>query len=254
MAARVHVLGCGDAFGAGGRAQTCLLVEASGRRILVDCGTDALASMRRAGVRPESVEGLAITHLHGDHFGGLPFLLLHARHVAGHPSGIHVVGPPGVQAKTLAALEALYEGATGSLDSSSSERPLVRFEEYAPRVPFTLGPARVTAWPVVHSPRLACHGLRLEVDGRVIAYSGDTAWSDVLLDLSADADLFIVECQAWTAAPPGHLAFDELKAHLPSFGARRIVLTHMGEEMLAGAPRVTDDRVLVARDGLELEV
>jgi ribonuclease BN (tRNA processing enzyme) len=251
---RVHLLGSGDAFGSGGRDQACVLVEVSGRRILIDCGATALVSMRRVGVRPESIEAVVLTHLHGDHFGGVPFLLLHARHVARFPSAVHVAGPPGTQAKTLAALDALYEGARRSIEELTGDRQLARFEDYRPRLPFILGPATVTALEVSHSERLACHGLRLEAEGRVIACSGDTAWTDTLRELADGADLFIVECQAWTAAPPGHLAFDELMAHLPELGARRVVLTHMGESMLARASEVVDERVIVARDGLELQI
>jgi ribonuclease BN (tRNA processing enzyme) len=220
----------------------------------VDCGADALVSMRRCGVEPESIEAVAVTHLHGDHFGGLPFLLLHARHVARPPSAIRVVGPRGIEARTLAALDALYDHASESLANPSTGEPLARFEEYAAGVPFALGPGSAVAFPVVHSDRLACHGLRLEVGGRLVAYSGDTAWTETLLDLGRDADLFIVECQAWAAPPPGHMAFEDLHRRLPSLSATRLLLTHMGEAMLERAERVADDRVLVARDGLVVEL
>jgi ribonuclease BN (tRNA processing enzyme) len=254
MPVRVHVLGCGDAFGSGGRAQTCLLVEALGRRVLIDCGATALVSMRRFGVAPESVEAVALTHLHGDHFAGLPFLLLYARHVARHPSGVHIAGPRGVQARTVAAFDALYEGAGQSIAALSGEGAPARFEEYTAGVPLGLGPATVTPLRVVHSEKSECFGVRLEVEHRVIAYSGDTEWTGALLDLARGADLFIVECQAWTGPPPGHLAFDELRRHLPDLGARRILLTHMGEPMLARAAEIADNRVLVARDGMILEL
>jgi ribonuclease BN (tRNA processing enzyme) len=254
VAVRVHVLGCGDAFGSGGRAQTCVAIEASGRRVLVDCGADALVSMRRSGIAPETIEAVAVTHLHGDHFGGLPFLVLHARHVARHPQGVHVAGPRGVQARAVAALDALYEGAGHLLAAPPGSEPLVRFEEYTAGVPFALGAARATALPVAHSGTLACHGIRLELEGRVIAYSGDTSWTDTLLDLARGADVFIVECQAWDTPPPGHMGFDDLRRHLPALDARRVLLTHMGEPMLARAAEAIDDRVLAARDGLVMEL
>jgi ribonuclease BN (tRNA processing enzyme) len=254
MAVRVQVLGSGDAFGSGGRAQTCFLVEAAGRRVLIDCGATALVSMRRFGVLPESIEAVVLTHLHGDHFGGVPFLLHYARHVARRPWDLHIAGPQGTQARTLGALDALYVDAGRSMEALQGRGVLARFEEYVPGVRFAVGPAQATALRVVHSDKQPCHGVRLDIEGRVVAYSGDTEWTETLVDLADGADLFIVDCQAWTDPPPGHLAFDELRRRLPALRAKRLLLTHMGEPMRARAPEVADDRVLVADDGLVVEV
>ena len=65
-------LGTGDAFGSGGRFNTCFLVERSEASLLIDCGASSLIAMRRFGVDPNSIAAILISHLHGDHFGGLP--------------------------------------------------------------------------------------------------------------------------------------------------------------------------------------
>lgn len=76
---RIRFLGSGDAFGSGGRLQTCIHVEGGGTQFLVDCGASSLIAMKRVGVDPTSIDVALITHLHGDHFGGLPFLILDAQ-------------------------------------------------------------------------------------------------------------------------------------------------------------------------------
>jgi ribonuclease BN (tRNA processing enzyme) len=79
MVMLLQALGCGDAFGSGGRFHTCFHVSARVVSFLVDCGASALIAMRRFGVDPNTIRTVLISHLHGDHFGGLPFLLLDAQ-------------------------------------------------------------------------------------------------------------------------------------------------------------------------------
>src|ERR1700760_1646363 len=72
------------------------------------------------------------------------------------------------------------------------------------------GPANITAYPVVHSPATAPHALRVEYAGTTIAYSGDTEWTDALIEASADADVFICECNFFDTKAPGHLDYETL--------------------------------------------
>lgn len=69
---QLQFLGCGDAFGSGGRFSTCFMVTGATTRFPIDCGASSLIAMKRFGVDPNSIEAVPITHLHGDHFGGLP--------------------------------------------------------------------------------------------------------------------------------------------------------------------------------------
>jgi len=76
--AHVQFVGSGDAFGSGGRFNTCFLVAGTKTRFLIDCGASTPVALKRAGIDLDGIDGVALTHLHGDHFGGLPFLLLSA--------------------------------------------------------------------------------------------------------------------------------------------------------------------------------
>jgi ribonuclease BN (tRNA processing enzyme) len=71
---QVRFLGSGDAFGSGGRLQTCICIKTANSTFLVDCGASALIAMHRYGVVPNDIDMILLTHLHGDHFGGIPFL------------------------------------------------------------------------------------------------------------------------------------------------------------------------------------
>ena len=93
---KLTVVGCGDAFGSGGRLQTCYHVEARSTRFVIDCGATALIGFSKLGIDPNTVETIFISHLHGDHFSGLVWWLVHAQHVAKRTTPLTVVGPVGV--------------------------------------------------------------------------------------------------------------------------------------------------------------
>src|SRR3954454_21841320 len=110
----IRFLGCGDAFGSGGRFQTCIHVHARGREFLIDCGASSLIAMKRFGVDPNTIETILISHLHGDHFGGLPFLLLDAQYVSGRKTPLTIAGPPTLSSRLDALREAMFPGSAAA--------------------------------------------------------------------------------------------------------------------------------------------
>jgi ribonuclease BN (tRNA processing enzyme) len=246
MSVRLRLLGTGDAFGTGGRLQTCFLVEHSGGRLLVDCGASSLVAMRREGVRPEEIDLVLLSHLHGDHFGGLPFLLLDSQYASGRERPLTVVGPPGTPARVEALMEASFPGSWGTR---------WRFElsllELAPGERREVGGIAVRAFEVRHPSGAPSLALRLEVDGRVLAYSGDTEWVPALAEAARGADLLVTECYRFEPGVPYHLDHRTLEAHRGELDARRVVLTHLGSEAYE---RRAEMYFEVAQDGMTLEL
>ena len=108
---KVRFLGTGDAFGSGGRFQTCIHLESGASQILLDCGASSLIAMRRFGVDPQAIDAVILSHLHGDHFAGVPFLILDGQFKR-RARPLLVVGPPGVEARVTTTMEALFPGAS----------------------------------------------------------------------------------------------------------------------------------------------
>src|SRR5579859_4754697 len=163
MAVRVRFLGCGDAFGSGGRLQTCFHLGGAGDELLIDCGATSLQALKREGIDPSSVAAVALSHLHGDHFGGVPWLLLNGR-FAHRSMPLVVSGPAGTEARVRTVLEAFYPGAP------DTELPFdVSFLEYAERRPTPLPSAVVTPFEVVHQSGAPSYGLRVQYGDRVIS-------------------------------------------------------------------------------------
>jgi ribonuclease BN (tRNA processing enzyme) len=241
----LRFLGCGDAFAAGGRFQTSFALEGGEGSLLIDCGATTVIALKRQGIDPSSIGCVLLSHLHGDHFGGLPWLILDGQ-FATRTRPLVIAGPTETEARLRQAFEALYPGAPTAARSFET-----RVVELGERVPQTVGPAVVTTFPVVHTPATHPHALRIEYGGRVIAYSGDTEWTDALPEVAAGADLFVCECQEYEPRVPGHLDYRTLSERRSELGCRRLILTHLGDEMLA---RVGELDVEAAEDGLVVEV
>jgi ribonuclease BN (tRNA processing enzyme) len=224
----VRFLGCGDAFGSGGRFNTCFMVTGGGTRFLIDCGATSMVAIGRFGVDPNGIDSILLTHLHGDHFGGLPFFILHADHVAKRDKPLLVVGPRTTRQRLAAAMEALFPG------SSAKERRFeMKVEEYELEKEWRAGPLSVVPYRANHhSGEGPSCALRVTCEGKTVTYSGDGAWSDGLLAAARGADLFIAECYHFEKTVGGHMNLQTLAAHLDEIGAKRLVLTHMSDDML----------------------
>jgi ribonuclease BN (tRNA processing enzyme) len=246
LTARLTFVGSGDAFAGGGRFNTCLHLQADGTEpLLLDCGASSLIALKRLNIDPASIGHVALTHLHGDHFGGLPWLILDGQ-FAGRTKALKILGPPNTPNRFDQLFDVLYPG------SREAERAFeTTVAEYAANVPEEFGPARITAYPVVHTPQTMPHGLRVEYAGKVIAYSGDTEWTDTLIELAAGADLFVCECNFFDKKAPGHLDYMTLLEHRLQLECKKLVLTHMNDDVLARADELEFE---AAADGSVIRV
>jgi ribonuclease BN (tRNA processing enzyme) len=237
---RLHFVGTGDAFGNGGRFQTCFWLEGAGDSLLIDCGATTLTALKAASIDPNDIRAVVLTHLHGDHFGGVPFLVLDGQ-FRRRRLPLTIAGPPGTRQRVEAAMELLFPGSLGAKRRFSTE-----FTELEPRVAAEVGPAVVSSVAVEQPDTPAC-ALRLEYGGRTIAYSGDMPWSDELIGLAAGADLLVAEAYFFDRKVPFHLDYATLLANRERLDCRRIVLTHMSPDMLA---RQAESEFDCARDGM----
>ena len=246
---RLTVLGCGDAFGSGGRLQTSFHLATADGELLIDCGATALIGLQRAGLSPSTVDQIVISHLHGDHFSGLVWWMLHAVHVDKRKRPLLVAGPAGIERRFRDACNALFPG---SLERGFGFDLTFREMQAGRRDP--IGPFRATPFEVSHPSGAPSHALRIEAGDKVIAFSGDTEWVEALVPCASRADLFICECYGYEIATRHHMVWTRLVEELPRIGARRVMLTHMNLDMLSRAEQVAKEGVIVSRDGLVVEI
>lgn len=246
---RLTIIGCGDAFGAGGSLQTSFHVSASASSLLIDCGTSTLIGMRRLGLEPNGIDTVFVSHLHGDHFGGLAWLLVDAIYVSKRTRPLIVAGPRGIEARFLTMAEAVYP------DITRAKRDFkLSFIEYEEQTRLAAGGVTVKPFEVKHPSGAPPYALRFEIDGKVLAFTGDTGWVEVLCEVAHGADIFISECFQYDVNLPIHLDYATINANYEKLGAKRVLLTHMGEAMLANRGHVDTSRYLIARDGMTLDL
>ncbi len=236
-------LGSGDAFSSGGRMHTCILVKSETRRFLIDCGASALISIKKFHVNPNEIEYIFITHLHGDHFGGLPFFIIDAQLIQKRTAPLFIAGPPGTKKRVQEAMEVLFRGS--STIKQKFELTIVELSLDEPNV---FGDIRVTAFEVNHPSGAPSLALRFEHLDKVITYTGDTEWVDTLIPAGKDADLLIAECYFFEKNVKFHLSYQTLLEHLNEneLNPKKLVLTHLGEDMLQRIDGVKHD---YAEDG-----
>jgi ribonuclease BN (tRNA processing enzyme) len=225
----VTFAGSGDAFGSGGRFQACIHIDhpGIGRPVLLDCGATSMTALRHAGLDPGEIGMVFVSHLHGDHFGGLPFLILDGQ-FSHRTDPLWIIGPPGTSERLTEAMECMFPG------SSQVRRDFVfAVTDLSPGQRLDLAGLRVEARAARHPSGASALILRLEIGGKVIAYTGDTSWTDAIPLAAAGADLLIAEAYYRHKAVPHHLRLADLTEHRSEIKARRIILTHMSADMLA---------------------
>jgi ribonuclease BN (tRNA processing enzyme) len=231
---KLTVVGCSPAWPNPGSAQSGYVVSNDGRRVLLDCGPGVLARLRETEPWP-TIDAIILTHLHLDHCGDLvPWLWGHVLGPAVGTKGPQLFVPP------------------SGLARISAFAPLGRFlevfgvHEYEDGQPFEAAGYAVLPRAVTHYGEPA-YGLRVEHNGAVLAYSGDSGPTPNLVELARDADVFLCEATLLEPErePHGHMCADEARAIAAEAGVRRLLLTHRAAE------HPLDELVY---DGFELEL
>jgi ribonuclease BN (tRNA processing enzyme) len=243
---KITFLGTGDAFGHGGRLQPCILVEAKDCTFLMDCGATAMVSMNRFGVNPNAIDLILISHLHGDHFGGIPVFILDAQLHSKRQTPLVVAGPPGTRRRLEAAMEVMFPG------SSKVQRKFpLEVSEMSPGEPFCFRAVKVTPVVVDHASGDPALAFRVDCEGKRVAYTGDTAWTEAIREIATNANLLIAEAYFYEKPIKYHLSYLTLVEHLGEMNPGRIFLTHMSGDMLS---KLDDVKVEVAEDGMVVEL
>lgn len=246
MTARVTFLGTGDAFNARARCHASYLVTAPEANFLLDCGPSTLLAMKRDGHSADAIDAVLLSHLHGDHFAGLPFFFLTYIFDAPRSRPLTIVGPAGTESRVTDLYRAMYR------DLSSRPMPFeLRYAEMNPGVRTTIGAIDILPFAVPHSQTEISLGYRIGIGGKTILYSGDSGWTESLVTHSRDADLFICECCFFETRVDFHLDYPRIAENRARFGCRRLVLTHVGREVHDHRDEICEE---IGHDGLIVEL
>jgi ribonuclease BN (tRNA processing enzyme) len=244
---KVTVLGTGDAFSSHGRFNAGYLIEAGGYRILMEAGPTIMAALKRAEISPADIDLILISHMHGDHFAGLPFLFLDYTYESRRRTRLTVAGPRHLEGRSLTLVRTMFPG-TAAIELARKSRWVV----IEPGEKHRFGPARIAAIRTPHMKRYKSLAFRIEIGGRTIVFSGDTGWTEDLVPFAAGADLFLCECTYFESSQLDfHLNYPRLEKERDRLQVKRMVLTHLGREVL---DRGSEIAMEMAFDDMRIEV
>ena len=246
MSVTVTFVGSGDAFGAGGRFQTCIMVDAPGTRFVIDFGASSLVALNKMGIEHNSIDTIVLTHFHGDHCGGIPFMLMDAMLGAKRQMPLTIPGPRETEKKLGAVNEALMPGM-----SVMTPKFDLKYVEVEVMTPTLVGDLSITAYPAYHTGGTNPTSVRVEVAGKVISYTGDGAWTKHMSKLAEDADLFICECYFYEKPIRFHMNYPDIREHRAELNSKRTILTHFSREMMLHKDEVSEE---TAYDGHVVEL
>lgn len=247
MPLSLQFIGCGDAFGSGGRFNTCFHLVGETTNLLIDCGATALVAMKKLDIDRNAIDTIVVTHFHADHFGGIPFFILDAQFFSKRREPLTIVGPVGLEVWFERVMETAFPGSV-----RAPRKFDLHLRELAAGTSIVIGSIRVLGEQALHGPPdgpYLC--VRIDAEGRSVAYTGDTEWTESLLPIARDADLFIAEAYFRDRPVVTHLSLNTIEANLDALQPKRLVLTHMSEEML-GHPDLA--RFETAEDGKTITI
>jgi ribonuclease BN (tRNA processing enzyme) len=224
---RLRILGSSDAFNASGALHSCYLLEHSTGSLLLECGPSVLAAMKRAKVATSTPDAILVSHLHGDHFGGIPFVFLEYMFQNRRTRPLRIIGPPTLERRVDDLYRALYKDIVEC-------RPLafeLQYVEVHPGSRLEVAGFAVEAFEVPHSATPFSLGYRLSGGGATVLFSGDSAWTDEFIPRSQGVDVFLCECCSLERATDVHTSYADILAHREALGCRRLLLTHLGADV-----------------------
>jgi len=243
---RITCLGSGDAFCSGGRRMSGYFIETPESALLLDCGPTVLEALNGLNLSAAPLDMVFLSHLHGDHFVGMPFLFLHYMYVEPRTRPLQIAGSPGTESRVRSLFELIYT------DTAAESLPFdLRFTEAIPGAAIEMKDIRIIPFPAPHQASPPSLGCEIIACGRKIVYSGDSGWTEELPARTQGADIFLCECTFFESRSAEHLDYPRIIENRDRFGAKRILLTHIGQEVLN---RRSEVGIEMASDGLVIEL
>ncbi len=222
----LRFIGTGNAFAPGGLCWNGFVLEG---RYLFEAPPQALQSLNAMKIDANDLDAVVLSHHHGDHFLGLPFLFLQWKY-SKRTRPVRIIGPRGTKELATQIGRQVYPGLFDT-------RFEIEWDELTGGEVATAGALKVCAANVKHDQRLSgTLGFGIEIAGRRLGYTGDSALCDAVLDLARDSEVLVSECASVDETVDVHM---NLRDDVPLVRAAmkpgtRLILTHLGPGVAAG--------------------
>lgn len=227
---------------------TCMEIRHNQSHFLVDCGAGSFSALMREQETLPGLDGMLLTHFHGDHMGGISYILMYYLFVRRLEKPFEIWTPKGGKGVIKNLSESLYPGLGLNLVSQEN----LSFHEFEDLPNFEAFGVQIKPEKVIHAPNSRPHGFRIDLGAHTLAFSGDTEWTDNLIELSAESDLFVCECNNDKTQKPGHIHHDLLVEKATFLSSKKVILNHLGPDMLLKDSK--DSPFEFSYDGLKIDL
>ena len=247
---KIIILGSGNAFAHANQFQSCHYVEFEGNySILLDCGPAILQAVQAAEVNIDNLEYLLISHLHGDHIAGIPFLLLHYKFILQRFSNpLKIIGPPGLTHQ----LEQLLQGNYPNL-LTEGEKLFEVYEIKLHEEKILFDTIIIKSYEANHFNN--AYGYTIQKDDLKVIYSGDNEFNPNQLAAFANGTVLIHELTTMDETRGGHTSWNLLKNHIDDIlsNVGKVIVVHTSVDVRDEPESTFDGKIIRARDGSVFE-
>lgn len=241
---KLTFLGTANAFGHGGRRRSHYLLEGS-TKALIDAGYDTLSGLRSVGLTVSDIDYIFLSHLHPDHYLGLPQMALENYFVIKRREPIYVYCPPGTRELISKITGMLYDEI---IQNHIDE--LFQFVEFGINELVSFKHGKVATFQAQHSGNARMQIITFE--NRKIGYTGDTAYLPDIFSKILEADITITEASSASHPIPDHTTLNQLiEADFPL--DKRIYISHVGESVINHRDMI-EKPLILAEDGMIVEI
>ncbi len=211
------VLGSGNAFNSDARGHCCFLLD---EIFLIDCGPTVLIKREEFKIDFSKIKIILITHFHGDHFAGVPFLILYFQYILKRKEKLYILGPENIKKQYDSLMDLIYPNLQIDFSLEFIEiQEDYDFEEY-----------HIKAIPMLHKEESL--GYRINDSQNSFAFTGDTKWNDNIISLFKDVDVAIIELSFKEKIEnSSHLSLEELRQYRNKIQPKKLFFNHLYDEL-----------------------
>ena len=243
---KIVILGSGNAFGHANQFQSAHLVEFEEKyKILLDCGPTILQAVQSAEVNLDDLQYLLVSHLHGDHLAGIPFLLLHYKYVLQRLNNpLHIIGPPGLTEQLNFLIKGNYPNALTEEDNLYDVQEVNLKEELN-----LFNTIKIKPYEAFHIPN--AFGFTLQFKSLKVIYSGDNELKPQQLEEFSDGTVLIHELTTMNSTDGGHTSWDILKDYIDDILMKvsKVIVIHTSVDVRSEPESTFNGKIIRARDG-----